>query len=93
MFFVYLYPHVVGCFFSVPLLVRVVQPFSWAGLLAVPASYLGHLVIFSVWDPVLLNGCPLEKLMLMGSKVYNLLSLVAYPKCVYFASLKPSAAY
>jgi hypothetical protein len=41
----------------------------------------------------LLNGCPLEKLMLMGwgSGVYNLLSLVPSPKCVHFASLMLAA--
>jgi hypothetical protein len=44
----------------------------------------------------LLNGCPMEKLMLMGgggSKVCSLLSLVPYPKRVHFDFLKLSTEY
>jgi hypothetical protein len=41
---------------------------------------------------VLLNGCPSKKLMLNGGfRVCNLLSLVMYPKRVYFASLTLTA--
>jgi hypothetical protein len=40
------------------------------------------------------NGCSLEKLMLNGdSRVCNLLSLVLYPKRVYFVSLMLIAEY
>jgi hypothetical protein len=43
---------------------------------------------------VLLNDCPMEKLMLMGrSKMCSLLSLVLYLKHVHFASLKLSVEY
>jgi hypothetical protein len=42
----------------------------------------------------LLNGCSLEKLMLNGgSRVCSLLSLVLYPKHVYFASPTLTAEY
>jgi hypothetical protein len=37
-----------------------------AGLLEVPATYLGSLGYFLAQEPVLLNGCPSEKPMLMG---------------------------
>jgi hypothetical protein len=56
----------------------------------------GSLGYFSASGPVLLNDCPLEKLMLMGgggSKVCNLLSLVPYLKHVHFVSLKLSVEY
>jgi hypothetical protein len=40
------------------------------------------------------NGCSSEKLMLNeGSRVCSLLSLVLYPKRVYFASLTLTAEY
>jgi hypothetical protein len=39
---------------------------SQAGLLEVLATYLGVLWLFSCSGPVLLNGCSLEKVMLMG---------------------------
>jgi hypothetical protein len=58
------------------------------GLLKVPVTYLGSLGYFLARGPVLLNGCPSGKLMLnRGFRVCNLLSLVLYPKHVYFASL------
>jgi hypothetical protein len=51
-------------------------------------TYLGSLSYFLARGPVLSNGCYLEKLMLNGgSRVCSLLSLVLYPKHVYFASL------
>jgi hypothetical protein len=39
---------------------------SQAGLLEVPATYLGSLGYFLARGPVLLNSCSLEKLMLNG---------------------------
>jgi hypothetical protein len=42
---------------------------------------------------VLLNGSPLEQLMVRGSRVSNLLSLVLYPKRVHFASLMLPVRY
>jgi hypothetical protein len=67
---------------------------SLAGLLEVPATYLGSLGYFLAQDLVLLNGCPLEKPMLMGgSRVCSLLSLVPYPQHVHFASLMLAAEY
>jgi hypothetical protein len=67
---------------------------SQAGLLEVPATYMGSLGYFLARDPVLPNGCSLEKLMLNGgSRVCSLLSLVLYPKHVYFASLTLTAEY
>jgi hypothetical protein len=43
---------------------------------------------------MLLNDCSLEKIMLNeGFRVCNLLSLVLYPKRVYFASLTLTTEY
>jgi hypothetical protein len=67
---------------------------SQVGSLEVPATYLGSLGYFLAWGPVLPNGCSSEKLMLDGgSRVCSLLSLVLYPKSVYFASLTLTAEY
>jgi hypothetical protein len=50
--------------------------------------------LFSCSGSGVLNVCYSEKLMLNGgSRVYNLLSLVMYPKCVYFASLTLTSEY
>jgi hypothetical protein len=65
-----------------------------AGLLEVPATYMGSLGYFLTRDPVLPNGCSSEKLMLNeGSRVCSLLSLVLYPKRVYYVSLMLTAEY
>jgi hypothetical protein len=67
---------------------------SQASLLEVPSTYLESLGYFLARDTVLSNGCSLEKLMLNGgSRVCSLLSLVLYPKHVYFASLTLIAKY
>jgi hypothetical protein len=67
---------------------------SHVGLLEVPVTYLGSLDYFLARELVLLNGCSLEKLMLYGgSRVCSLLSLIMYPKRVYFASLMLTAKY
>jgi hypothetical protein len=42
---------------------------------------------------MLLNDCPLEWLIAWGGGGSGVLSLVLYPKCVYFASLTPAAKY
>jgi hypothetical protein len=64
------------------------------GLLDVPVTNLESLSYFLAWGPVLSNDCSLEKLMLNGdSRVCNLLSLVLYPKRVYFVSLTLIAEY
>jgi hypothetical protein len=61
---------------------------SQAGLLEVSTTYLGSFSYFLARRLVLLNGCSSEKLMLTGgSRVYNLFSLISYPKRVHFASL------
>jgi hypothetical protein len=39
---------------------------SQAGLVEVPATYLGSLGYFFAWGPVLPNACSIEKLMLNG---------------------------
>jgi hypothetical protein len=66
---------------------------SRAGLLEVPASYLGHLVIFLLGSRVA-EWLPLGKANANGgSKVCSLLSLVPYPKRVHFAFLKLSTEY
>jgi hypothetical protein len=60
----------------------------------VPATYLGSLSYFLARGPVLPNDCSLEKLMLNGGfRVCNLLSLIVYPKRVYFASLTLTTEY
>jgi hypothetical protein len=58
-------------------------------------TYLGSHGYFLAQGLVLPNGCSSEKVMLNGggSKVYNLLSLVLYPKRVYFAFLMLTAKY
>jgi hypothetical protein len=57
-------------------------------------TYLGSLGYFLALGPMLLDGCSSEKPMLMGgSKVCSLLSLVLYPKRVHFASLTLDARY
>jgi hypothetical protein len=67
---------------------------SYAGLLEVPATYLGSLSYFLARGLVLPNGCSIKKLMINGgSIVYNQLSLVMYPKRVYFASLMLTIEY
>jgi hypothetical protein len=67
---------------------------SQAGLLDVLATNLGSLDYFLAWGPVLLNGCSMEKLMLNGGfRVCSLLSLVLYPKHVYFVSLTLTTEY
>jgi hypothetical protein len=70
---------------------------SQTGLLEVSVTYLGSLGYFLARGPVLLNGCSLEKLMLNGRggrfRVCSLLSLILYPKRVYFASLTPTTEY
>jgi hypothetical protein len=55
---------------------------------------LRSLGYFLTWGLVLSNGRSSEKLMLNGgSIVCSLLSLVMYPKRVYFASLTLTAEY
>jgi hypothetical protein len=55
---------------------------------------MGSFSYFLAWGPVLPNGCSSEKLMLNGgSRVCSLLSLVSYPKRVYFVSLTLTAEY
>jgi hypothetical protein len=61
---------------------------SQTDLLEVPMTYLESFGYFLTRGPVLPNGCSLERLMLNeGSRVCSLLSLVLYPKRVYFTSL------
>jgi hypothetical protein len=70
---------------------------SQAGPLEVSVTYLGSLGYFLARGPVLLNDCSSEKLMLNGRwgrfRVCILLSLIMYPKRVYFASLTPTTEY
>jgi hypothetical protein len=67
---------------------------SQAGLLEVHVTYLGSLGYYLARVPVLLNDYSSEKLMLYGgSIVCSLLSLVLYPKRLYFASLTLTAEY
>jgi hypothetical protein len=57
-------------------------------------TYLRSLGYFLAWGPELSNGCSLEKLMLYGgSRVCSLLSLILYPKHVYFSSLTLTVEY
>jgi hypothetical protein len=57
-------------------------------------TYLGSLGYFLARGPVFPNGYSSEKLMLNGrSRVCSLLSLIFYPKNVYFASLTLTAKY
>jgi hypothetical protein len=67
---------------------------SQAGMLKVPVTNLRSLGYFLAWDPVLPNDCSSKKLMLNGGfGVCRLLSLVLYPKRVYFAFLMLTAEY
>jgi hypothetical protein len=67
---------------------------SQAGLLEVPMTLSGVPWLFSCSTSGVLNGRYSEKLMLNGgSREYSLLSLVLYPKPVYFASLMLTAEY
>jgi hypothetical protein len=67
---------------------------SHAGLLEVPMTYLGSLGYFLAPGSRVLNCRSSEKLMLNGgSRVCSLLSLILYPKHVYFASLMLTAEY
>jgi hypothetical protein len=64
------------------------------GLFEVPATYLGSIGYFLARGPVLPNGCSLEKLMLNREfRVCIILSLVLYPKHVYFPPLALTAEY
>jgi hypothetical protein len=93
MCFVYLYPHVVGCFFSVPLLVRVAQPVRGQVCLRYLRPTWVTWLFFCLRSRVA-EWLPLGKANANeGFKVCSLLSLVLYPKRVHFASLKMSAEY
>jgi hypothetical protein len=66
------------------------------GLLEVPALFLGSRDYSLDQGSVLLNGYPLEQLVLRGrggSRVHSLHSLIMYPKRVHFASLMLAANY
>jgi hypothetical protein len=55
---------------------------------------LGSLCYFLAWSSVLPNGFSSKKLMLNGGfRVCILLSLVLYPKHVYFSSLTLTSEY
>jgi hypothetical protein len=57
-------------------------------------TYLGSLGYYLARSLVLPNGYSSEKLMLYeGSRVCNLLSLILYPKHVYFASWTLTVEY
>jgi hypothetical protein len=92
-FFAYLNPHVVNYFFSVPLLIRVVQSYHRQVCLRYLRPTWGPLVIF------LLGVCVVEWLPLRkananrGSRVCSILSLVLYPKRVHYAFLTLPAKY
>jgi hypothetical protein len=43
---------------------------SQAGLFEVPVTYRGHLGYFPAWGPLLPDGHPSERLLLMGGSVY-----------------------
>jgi hypothetical protein len=43
---------------------------SQACLFEVPVTYLGSLGYFPAWDPMLPNGRPSERLLLMGCLIY-----------------------
>jgi hypothetical protein len=67
---------------------------SQTGLLEVHVTNMVSLIYFLARDPILPNDCSSKKLMLNGGfRVCNLLSLVLYPKHVYFASLTLTAEY
>jgi hypothetical protein len=64
------------------------------GLLEVLETNLRSLGYFLAWGPMLPNDSSSKKLMLNGgSRVCSLLSLVLYPKRVYFASLMLTVEY
>jgi hypothetical protein len=64
------------------------------GLFEVPVTYLGSLSFFLFWGPVLPNGRSSKRLLLIGgSGVCSLLSLVLYPKCAHSASQTLPANY
>jgi hypothetical protein len=87
-------PHVVSYFFSFSPLVQVVQSCHSLVYLRYILTYLGSIGYFLAQDPVLPNDCSLKKLMLnRESRVCSLLSLIMYPKHVYFASLTLTAEY
>jgi hypothetical protein len=67
---------------------------SQAGLFEVLVTYLGSLIHFPALGPVLPNGRPLDRLLLMGgSNICSLLSLVLYPKHAHSTSRTLSADY
>jgi hypothetical protein len=67
---------------------------SQADLLEVPESYLGSLGYFPTRGPVLPDGHPLAMLLLMGgSDMCSLLSLVLYPKHAHSTSRTLTADY
>jgi hypothetical protein len=60
---------------------------SQVGLFEVPMIYLGSLGYFTAWGPVLANSYPSKRLLLMGgSGMYSLLSMVTYPKRAHSTS-------
>jgi hypothetical protein len=66
----------------------------WSGLLKVHVTNMGSLGYILAWGQVLLYGCSKKKLMLNeGFRVCSLLSLILYPKRVYFAYLTLTAKY
>jgi hypothetical protein len=70
------------------------HPAQGAGLLEVPMTLSGVPWLFSCSASGVLNGRSSEKLLLnAGSRECSLLSLVLYPKRVYFSSLMLTAEY
>jgi phosphate starvation-inducible membrane PsiE len=91
-FFIFI-PHVVSYFFCLASSSSCAIQ-SYTDLHEVLAIYLGSLGYFLAQDPMLLNGCSSEKLMLNGeSRVCSVLSLILYPKRVYFTSQTLIAEY
>jgi hypothetical protein len=64
--FAYFNPHVVSCFFSVSLIVRVVQPCHRRGLFEVLVTYLGSLCYFPTWGPGVAKWSILRKAIANG---------------------------
>jgi hypothetical protein len=92
--FAYFYPHVVSCLSLCPVSSLSCAILSQAGLLEVPATYLGSLVIFLLGVRCCRMTVPQKKLMLHGGFIVcSLLSLVLYPKHVYFAFLTLMTEY
>jgi hypothetical protein len=93
-FFCIFIPHVVSYFFP-----YLTTSLSWTilsqvGLLEIPMTYMGSLDYFLAQGLVLPDDCSSKRLMLNeGSRVCSLLSLILYPKRVYFASLTLIAEY